>query len=325
MFKEFYIPQGASLNFIGGKCLFPETILVPNKLNEVQSPRLRITRPVNENSYSNHGPKSYIFETDSKFFTPSYKFDDADMISESKEMKIILIKLDKHLGAIAEPRLELRGDTSRQFVINNIEGMWRSNISDFSSSFFTINGYEPLEASDLSSELETLIIRVQDYFARCREYYYNECDRNEYTSHFLLTHMNPMDSYSPRLKLPKNFKSLTLEFDSLTDVMTRALNDTKHTTSYPSIARNQTDYAPIFQSNELFINRSVEFADDKVSYRKIFFENDSDEIRKMYDFFDNEEYFDKNKISILKDFKEYHDSNMTLIKNHLPDLYEKIK
>tara|TARA_B110001454_G_C12694132_1_gene423568 strand:+ start:473 stop:1411 length:939 start_codon:yes stop_codon:yes gene_type:complete len=312
MFKEFYIPQGASLNFIGSKCLFPQRIFSPNKLNEVHCPRLRITRPVNEDDQSlNHGTKSYIYES-------KYKFDDADLISESKEMTPILIELDKRLN---------EGCISRSFVINNIERLWRGNISDYSSSFFTIDGYTMINiVSDLSSELETLVIRVQDYFARCREYYYNECERNEYTSHFLLTHQNPFDSYSPRLKLPKNFKSLAVEFDSLTDMMTRALNDTKHTTPLWKTIPNQTDYEPIFQSNnELSINRSVEFADDKVSYRKIFFENDRHEIMKMYEFFDNKAYFHKNRVQIMKEFKEYHDTNMTLIKNHLPDLYERIK
>ena len=78
-------------------------------------------------------------------------------------------------------------------------------------------------------------------------------------------------------------------------------------------------------NNELFINRSVEFTDDNVSYRKIFFENDENEVMKICNFFDNEEYFQQNKVQIMKDFKEYHDTNMTLIKKHLPDLYERIK
>jgi hypothetical protein len=317
MFREFYIPQGASRNFLGGKCLFPETILLPNELNEVHCPSLRITR-VNEDSHDNSGTKSSISES-------NYKFDDADMISESKEMTVILIELDKELNKL-DDNISLN-DVSRRFVINNIEMVWRDNISDYTSSFFTINRYTMINmVSDLSSELETLILRVQDYFARCREYYYNECERNEYTSHFLITHMNPSDSYSPRLKLPKNFKSLTLEFDSETDMMTRALNDTKHITPKSATAPNQTDYEPIFQSNnELFINRSVEFTDDKVSYRKIFFENDENEVMKICNFFDNEEYFQQNKVQIMKDFKEYHDTNMTLIKKHLPDLYERIK
>ena len=76
--------------------------------------------------------------------------------------------------------------------------------------------------------------------------------------------------------------------------------------------------------NDLFSNMSVSLSDDKVSYRKIFFENNEDEIRKMYDFFDNEDYFDKNKVQIMSEFREYHDKNMSVIQKFAPTLYEKI-
>ena len=46
-----------------------------------------------------------------------------------------------------------------------------------------------------------------------------------------------------------------------------------------------------------------------VEYRKVFFENDEDEIRKLYEFFGNEDYFDKNTNDITTKFKQYHNDN----------------
>tara|TARA_B100000809_G_scaffold237433_1_gene257271 strand:- start:296 stop:634 length:339 start_codon:yes stop_codon:yes gene_type:complete len=73
------------------------------------------------------------------------------------------------------------------------------------------------------------------------------------------------------------------------------------------------------------INKSVAISNKKVSYRKIFFENDEDEIRKMYHFFDNEEYFDENRVQIMSEFRQYHDDNMLVIQRLAPNLYEQLK
>ena len=50
-------------------------------------------------------------------------------------------------------------------------------------------------------------------------------------------------------------------------------------------------------------------SDIVVEYRKVFFENDEDEIRKLYEFFGNEDYFDKNTNDITTKFKQYHNDN----------------
>ena len=46
-----------------------------------------------------------------------------------------------------------------------------------------------------------------------------------------------------------------------------------------------------------------------VEYKKVFFKNDGDEIRKLYKFFGNEEYFDKNTNDITTAFGQYHKDN----------------
>jgi hypothetical protein len=76
----------------------------------------------------------------------------------------------------------------------------------------------------------------------------------------------------------------------------------------------------------------AKLSDDTISYRKIFLENDENEVMKIYDFFDNKDYFDKNRTDIMKDFKEYHGNNMAVLKQYIdknqievtPNLYETI-
>ena len=69
-------------------------------------------------------------------------------------------------------------------------------------------------------------------------------------------------------------------------------------------------------NNYVHEDDNVKFSDDAVDYRKIFFKNDRDEIRKMYEFFGNEEYFDNNETVILSQFKQYNDKNVDLIIAH---------
>jgi hypothetical protein len=73
------------------------------------------------------------------------------------------------------------------------------------------------------------------------------------------------------------------------------------------------------------INKSVAISNKKVSFRKIYFENDEDEIRKMYHFFDNEEYFDENRVQIMSEFRQYHDDNMSVIQKFIPKFYNQLK
>ena len=63
-------------------------------------------------------------------------------------------------------------------------------------------------------------------------------------------------------------------------------------------------------------NKFLEFCDDSVSYRKIFLDNDGDEIRKMYLFFGNEKQFDMNRDVIEKEFKEYNDNNIKVLEKN---------
>jgi hypothetical protein len=304
-FREFYVPQGAGRNFLASKCLLTDTSMVSNKLNEITAKDLvRIKRYVLEDS-TNRIPVPFIIDD-------GYKFDDEDMISESIKMKSVLIELDKWISKLNNNKI----DYCRTKIIKNPSWMWRnSHSSDYTDSFFHINmkHYQ-------SGEMKILIVQIQDYFAKCREYFYNECERNDYVSFFLITHQHPHDSISPRLQFPKSFKSLAMKFDSKTEIMTRTLDEIK---------RWKTLKNKFYDSHVLQValadNRNVKFSDDNVSYRKIFFENDSAEIMKIYDFFDNKDYFQENKTDIMSEFRQYHVKNMQVIQQFVPDLFNTIK
>ena len=135
----------------------------------------------------------------------------------------------------------------------------------------------------------------------------------------MISHKRPLESISPRLKLPENFKSLVMELDGFTTMFANALQDIKSDNYDPNGYTNNVGH----QSDENF--RCVQNSDDSVSYRKIFLENNFEEIRRMYDFFGNVNYFDENKTVIMKEFKDYHDNNMIVIKDFMPLFYEQIK
>ena len=147
-------------------------------------------------------------------------------------------------------------------------------------------------------------------------------------SSFIITHINPYDTISSRLKLPENFKSLAMELDEEMVMLTGLFSSLKKMDDWLSneMIRTMDNIPPITDyGQDKWINNSVKFADDSVSYRKIFIENNEDEIRKMYDFFDNEDYFDKNKVQIMSEFREYHDKNMSVIQKFAPGLYNQLK
>ena len=196
----------------------------------------------------------------------------------------------------------------------------------------SIGGYYPInhELDDLNIlkglELKKYVYnkirreakQIQDYFIRCREYYFEVCESMNWNSS-IISHLHPHIAISSQLKLPKNFKSLAMEIDGETNMVVGALGDIKANNYDPN---GYIDKVGVQSGDNI---KSVQLSDDSVSYRKIFIENNEDEIRKMYDFFDNEEYFEENKTNIMNEFKEYHNNNMIVIKDFMPLFYERIK
>ena len=176
----------------------------------------------------------------------------------------------------------------------------------------------PPGLADAVSYLD-LIKQIENYFIRCREYYFEVCESMNWNSS-IISHLHPHIAISSQLNLPKNFKSLAMELDVEADMFCAGLQDLKSNNG-KSIDEIELKFE---QMDDLFANMSVSLSDDKVSYRKIFFENNEDEIRKMYDFFDNEDYFDKNRVQIVSEFRQYHKDNMRLVEEMAPKLYEQI-
>ena len=143
---------------------------------------------------------------------------------------------------------------------------------------------------------------------------------------FQISHTHPFLSISPRLKFPSNIDTMAMELDNEMNMYNNALIDIKMNEISPDnyfIIRDKEDKFPE-KSENLFINQGVELSNQKVSFRKIYFENDENEIRRMYDFFDNEDYFDKNRVQIVSEFRQYHKDNMRLVEEMAPKLYEQI-
>ena len=319
-FREFYVPPGAGSNFLASKCMWASDIK-SHKSNDVST---------NEFFYDREKVNNTI--TGETLF--SEDFTNEDLISETKEIKSILLELESNIpGHYSDESLLLK--RFRTTIINNIEDLWRKDWSyyliAFSNQFAYFkcdNALSEMADKNTSSNLQMLLeahyiskgleLKIQDYFIRCREYYFEVCESMNWNSS-IITHLHPHIAISSQLKLPKNFKSLAMEIDRETNMVTGALTDIKANNYDPN------EYIDKGNGQSGDNNKSVQLSDDSVSYRKIFFENNEDEIRKMYDFFDNEEYFEENKTNIMKEFKEYHDNNMIVIKNFMPLFYERIQ
>ena len=337
-FREFYVQPGAGGNFLAGKCLWT---------SESKDRESRASNSVNEFFFHRCRSDSNVIAVGKQHkdidFEPESIHSNVlvvneeefkNLIVETKRIKPILIELDKviidmsHTSTVAGS--EVSGNPNRDVVINNINYLWREDWSTFTIAFFHLLYWE---TTPISRHVQYLKKSAQDYFAMCREYYFKVCDRNDWDVHTIL-HAHPYDTISPRLKLPTTFKSLAMEIDAEMDLYLRHLLSIKHDHAYIkedwgkilTTAWGRARYNKLSEkTTDLFVNRSVSFSDDSVSYRKIFLENDADEIRKMYKFFDNEDYFDVNRTSIMKEFKEYHDNNMIVLKQFTPLLYKQMK
>ena len=296
-FREFYTQPGAASNFIAGKCLWTEKAEIQHgqdteidvPTNEFYFQREKLWNSEEIHSTGNFGIK--LFD----LIDPPL-----ELIVEAKIIKTLLIELDLYLNDKIE-------HNQRLIVIENLEHLWKGD--------WSMHTYGCLDELYTDSALDDerylyLRTRIQDYFAMCIEHYFKLCEKHNLNSH-IITHWGPNESVSPRLKLPKDFKSLGMELDEKTYLITQRLNQIKSTeTNHREINRDGI--------SELLMNANkfLEFCDDSVSYRKIFLENDGDEIKKMYSFFGNEKQFDMNRDVIEKEFKEYNDNNIKVLEKN---------
>ena len=320
-FREFYVQVGAGSNFLAGKCLWPHItddaqILDGNHnslVNEFSFDREQINKVWN-------GIKRIPQE---------YKYDDEDLISESKRILPTLMELREFIYEVGDNEFDIiKHDIDYiDTVIAEIKtnDFWKVDWSMCTPYFWKYNGSNLVT----DTRADTLLQEAKDYFVKCREYYFKICEQNNWNSS-IITHQHPHIAISSQLKLPTTFKSLAMEIDAEMDFYIKHLVSIKVIYSLKRLQgkeyfKNQKIDKTLHEKIEdLYVNRSGKLCDDTVSYRKIFFENNTDEIRKMYNFFDNEDYFDENKTIIMREFKEYNDNNIAVLKRYMPNVYEKI-
>jgi len=339
-FREFYVPAGAGSNFLAKQCLWCEN---PDEWrpqdtsqNEFFIARVKSDAQVMSYGIRNSDIKS-VFETLSKtLISPAKYYDcpDKSILSESKRIKRILIELDKFICDFYQSKetenLNKGGDDGlfakddRKIVIDHCDHLWREDFSVWTHSFFHLFESEHFHDNDVSGPVLEQIREVEDYFAKCREYYYDECERNNWDM-FQIVHAHPFNSTSPRLKFPSNINTMAMEVDAEMTMYNNALIDIKmHEYTEDNYEVMVDENGQPINPEKLYVNINVKFSNQKVSFRKIYFENDEHEIRRIYDFFDNEDYFDKNRVQIMSEFRQYHDDNMKLVQKLTPKLYENI-
>jgi hypothetical protein len=290
-FREFYIQTGAGSCFLAGKCLWTDMA------NNYE----RNTRTSTNEFFFDREQINKVWNN----IPDEYECDDENLTYESKRILPILTELRKFI----------EGEKALYFVDQVITEVkwnkfWKLDWSMCTPYFWHHEDPNKPVTDDRANAIQ----EAKDYFTKCREYYFNVCERNDWNS-FIISHQHPYiwHSTSSQLQFPENFKSLAMKLDSEIDSYLRHLVSIKH--NHPLrelIGVGKT-------------NISCRFSDETVSYRKIFFENNENEIRKMYEFFDNEDYFDKNITNIIKEFKEYNDDNMAVLKQHMPNVYEQTK
>jgi len=331
-FREFYVPPGAGSNFLAGKCLWANNTDNARILDGDNNPLVNEfsfwKEQINVIDISGAREKLHRKACNAWQMFKEYKYDD-DLIYESKRILPTLMELREFVYEVGDNKDDiLKNDIGYiDKVIAEVKNndFWKVDWSPCTCYLWEYNGSNLVT----DSRADVLVQEAQDYFAKCREYYFKVCKKNNWNS-FIISHQHPHISLSSQLKLPTTFKSLAMEIDADMDVYIIYLVSVKHIYSTKRLDgkewfKNRKIYKELHgKIEDLYVNRNCKLSDDSVSYRKIFFENDSDEIRKMYEFFDNEDYFDENKTNILQEFQKYHNDNMAVLKQYAPDVFEEI-
>jgi len=185
----------------------------------------------------------------------------------------------------------------------------------FSSKFKSdiINGWEPLPTDEeklryLSTEFPSIYSLVTNH--SCPFSLPNNCPSNE-TSELMLFEIHNIENKNLyfsshqsvreiNIPVPDNYKNMLVTIDDELAIIMSKVLAIKHGDGH-----NGRDVFPL---SDDITNR----ADEVVDYRRLFVDNDRDEIKRLYDFFDYQHYFDIHENDIIKDFKEYYQRNINL-------------
>jgi len=325
--RELYARQGASSNFIAKQCMW---LGVDNP--EPNNPYVDINKTVNEYFY----PRVKIGDNiNNRDIIHKMQCDDTHLNEETRRIVEVMktvheyvsnLRPETNFGAINAEVQANRMKVNRDHIIKKIDIMWKDEWTMAYCSFWDWAGWGKLSGNMVKVEPSILdnIEDIKNYFLKCKDYYYSVCKKYDWNN-IKISH-SPVIHELPGFKPPNNFISGTMFCDINMGVFIAVLLEIKRGDTglkFKEFCETiQNDWQLDPTKGEL--REEVEFSDVIIDYRKVFFENDEDELRKLYTFFGTENHFEMNKKDIIKEFKDYNDSNIALFKAHAPKLYDKL-
>ncbi len=315
--RDFFVQVGASSNFLARMCLWAEHANSEIANHNIHEENRKNT--VNEYFVERNRITGNNIDTFTDFEIVN---DEEHLVKETDEILPLLKQLDAQIDLrkktypqewFSEFNSELRKD----IINNSIYDFWKLPATFKHQSFLCqFDGPSNLPSNETSLEVREIVTKVQDYFTVCREFYFKVILDNGWSSD-TITHIPP-SILMPNLKFPNGYKSLSMSTDTTSLLFVTALDMIKGNNIEEgklAMMKKSDDIINIEDFNEFTQIKIDTNRDNFVDYRKIFFDNNSYEIKKMYDFFDNGDYFNNNQKEILTQFKEYNDKNVDLIKN----------
>jgi len=288
--KEFYAPPGASINFIGSMCLDHYGDIFDSTTNEYRAHLVNDVLTLDEIDF----PIRSMLRKE-KAIKQSYDIMAPNMkayffwLRDNKTVPLEVNEYSNHLDNIDKWAI-----TPGVYCYEGIWGHFGDkDLDKRTSEYFNMLGLKYYEIHD-------------------------ELDVNTYILRHTINHNKELRD--------KVSYSLEFEIDILISIYTRSLFNIKHkiNSSIVSVADPHHYNGATAQVLDFSMSAEYDIDTSKVSYRKVFFENDVDEILKLYEFFDNTSYFYSNRERIMKEFRDYHTANMLLVKEHQPILYEQV-
>jgi hypothetical protein len=321
---QFSSKAGAASNYIAKQCMWAGVVddriePEPDKVNEYFIPRTKI---------GNH------FENRHELW--KMKCDDEELLQKTSAIKPKLMELhywckdnkpETFLNSANAKEVAQRMEYNRGQVIGKLDIMWKDEWCMAYSAFWDWEDWGRLSGKSvvLSEYVLDLIEDVQQYFVDCKLYYWKVCEQKGWNI-LSISHQHTYVE-TPGLILPDNFVHGYLRCDTASSKYIDTLLEIKRGVTVTSEYLNKIlssdidkDHDPTWGVSKWTEELSHEIFD----YRKIFIDNDSNEIQRLYDFFLNLEYFEEHKERILQEFFDYNDKNMKLMKSLALPMYEEV-
>ena len=321
---QFSSKAGAASNFIAKQCMWAGVVdnrleRGPDTVNEYVLPRTKIGQ--------NFENRHELWEM---------KCDDEELLQHTSAIKPTLLELhqwckdnkpERKLKAANSKEIAWRMEDNRKKVIAKLDIMWKDEWTMAYSAFWDWEDWGRLSENPVAPPeyILNLIEDVQQYFVDCKHYYWKVCEQKGWDI-LSISHQHTYVE-TPGLKLPDNFVHGYLRCDTTSSKYIDTLLEIKRGTPITSKYLNtilspdiDNDHDPDWGVSKWTQELSHEIFD----YRKIFIDNDSNEIQRLYEFFLNLEYFEQHKERILQEFFDYNDANMKLMKSLALPMYEEV-